>query len=91
MLSMRTTLTIDDSIAEALKRRAFETGQSFKSVVNEALRKGLSAEPEKPARSSTYRLPKIPMGTPLVDLTKANQIAAELENEELIRKMDLRK
>ena len=34
---MRTTLTIDDDLAKALKRRAQETGRSFKALVNEAL------------------------------------------------------
>lgn len=38
---MRTTLTIEDSLAELLKKQAHETGKPFKQVVNEALRAGL--------------------------------------------------
>ncbi len=88
---MRTTLTIDDTIAKALKKRAFETGQSFKAVVNETLRKGLLDEPEERARNRKYRLPTYSMGVPLVDLTKANALVGELEDENIIRKMELGK
>ena len=45
---MRTTLTIDDDLAEALKARARNSGKSFKSVVNEAMRIGLMTG-EKPS------------------------------------------
>ena len=85
---MRTTLTIDDAIAKALKQKAYETGKSFKAVVNEALRKGLLDEPQKPARRQKFTQRTFNMGVPLVDLTKANQIAAELENMEIVRKME---
>ncbi len=39
---MRTTLTLDDDLFMALNERARATGRSFKEVVNEALRRGLS-------------------------------------------------
>ncbi|MEY4352614.1 MAG: hypothetical protein RLZZ609_855 [Cyanobacteriota bacterium] len=39
---MRTTLTLDDDLAETLNRTARQTGQSFKAVVNAAIRRGLS-------------------------------------------------
>ena len=38
---MRTTLTIDDDLAEALRDLAHRTRRSFKQVVNETLRRGL--------------------------------------------------
>ena len=38
---MRTTLTIHDEIADALKKQAFETGKSFKDTVNDILQAGL--------------------------------------------------
>jgi len=42
---MRTTLTIDDRIATALKRKMTTTeGKTFKSVVNETLQNGLLYE-----------------------------------------------
>ncbi len=39
---MRTTLTLDDDLAEALKERARRADQSFNQVVNDILRRGLS-------------------------------------------------
>lgn len=46
---MRTTLTLDDDVAEKLKAESRRSGQSFKQTVNEALRRGLA---RKPARKS---------------------------------------
>jgi hypothetical protein len=39
---MRTTLTIDDATAKALKDLAHRSNKPFKQVVNETLRAGLS-------------------------------------------------
>lgn len=39
---MRTTLTLDDDVAAKLKSEARRSGRSFREVVNEALRRGLS-------------------------------------------------
>lgn len=88
---MRTTLTIDDPTARALKDLAHRTGRSFKEVVNETLRSGLrnsrSVEP-KP-----YRLEPASMGEVRgdFDLHKALELAAKLEDEEINRKLQLRK
>lgn len=92
MHSMRTTLTIDDQLATALKKRAFETGRSFKDVVNEALRLGLDAGRALP-KPRPYRIKPVSLGRPLpgIDLTKANRLAGDLEDEEYARKMELRK
>ena len=49
---MRTTLTIEDHLARALKERAHRTGKPFKQVVNEMLRAGLSAT--RARRSKPY-------------------------------------
>lgn len=89
---MRTTLTIDDSLAELLKKQAFETGKPFKQVVNETLRAGLEETRVAPA-ARAYRLEPISMGSspPGVNLDKALTLAAALESDELGRKMDLRK
>ena len=89
---MRTTLTIDNSIAAALKKAAHESGRSFKEVVNETLRAGL-AQQEKPQQGKPYHLQPVSMGTVTseYDLDKALTLAETLENEELIRKLHLRK
>lgn len=89
---MRTTLTIEDDLARALKRRAQETGRSFKSLVNEALRAGLEETASEPVRRP-YRLESVAMGqiTAGVEMDKALLLAGRLEDEELARKLELRK
>ena len=39
---MRTTLTLDDDLAAALREQAQRVGVPFKHVVNDTLRRGLS-------------------------------------------------
>jgi hypothetical protein len=88
---MRTTLTLDDRIAKALKAIAHRSGKPFKLVVNETLQAGLAArEAPKPR---PYRLKPVSMGgvVPGVDLTKALRLAAALEDEEIARELELRK
>jgi plasmid stability protein len=85
---MRTTLTVDDDLAAELRRRARETGRSFKDIVNEALRNGLMP------RQSTggVEVPVRALGMqPGVDLLRARHLAADLEDEETLRKLELRK
>lgn len=40
-MSRRTTLTLEDDVAERLLEESRRTGRTFKDVVNEALRAGL--------------------------------------------------
>ena len=81
MLHMRTTLTLDDDLAEELRRIAYERGEPFKRVVNEALRAGLAAA-RMPQRATKYRLEPADMGAlrPGVNLDKALLLAEELED-----------
>jgi len=85
-------MTIEDDLARALKRRAQETGRSFKSLVNEALRAGLEETAPEPVRRP-YRLESVAMGqiTAGLELDKALLLAGRLEDEELARKLELRK
>ena len=86
---MRTTLTLDESLARELKKRAAASGRSFKDVVNEAIARGLAST----GRPKRYRLRPTSLGGPQegVDLTKAVRLAAALEDEEWARKLALRK
>ena len=89
---MRTTLTLEDRIVRDLKDLAHHSGKPFKTVVNETLRAGLAAKGEnRPKRR--FRLRPASLGTvlPGFNLDKALSIADALEDEELARKMDLRK
>jgi hypothetical protein len=82
---MRTTLTIDDTLLRQLRQKALDTGKPFKQVVNDTLRAGL--ETPVAAARPRYVCPTFSTGplAPGVDLTKANQLAAALEDEELIQ------
>ena len=81
---MRTTLTLDPDVEALLRRRMRETGRPFKSVVNEAIRAGLVTAHSAP---KPYRLKPRHLGTPLVPITKALQLAADLEDDEIVRKL----
>jgi hypothetical protein len=88
---MRTTLTIDDHIARALKELAHRSGKPFKQVVNETLRAGLSATGTR--RSKPYKVEPVALGgvAPGIDLDKALALADAIEDQELKAKMQLRK
>lgn len=92
MRFMRTTLTIRDEIAKALKEKAFQLGKSFKDTVNEILQAGLTAT-HLPPQAKAYTLePSQLGGTPTnIDLDKTLQLADTLEDDEIVRKLQLRK
>jgi len=86
---MRTTLTIDDDVIALLKRAERERGLSFKQVVNEALRRGLSVAV---APGVAEPLPSYRLGSrPGIDLTKSLALAEALEDEALSAKQTLGK
>ena len=51
---MKTTLTLDEDVAQKTRELAAKLKKPFKVVLNEALRKGLE-EVEKPVRRQQYR------------------------------------
>ena len=79
---MRTTLTLDDDVAAAVKALARSRGRTFKAVVNEVMRNGLMTG-EKPAlEREPFRVPSVPRGfLPGIDPLKLNQLVDELETE----------
>jgi hypothetical protein len=88
---MRTTLTIDDATAKALKDLAQRSNKPFKQVVNETLRAGLGAAATRGRRR--YRLKPARLGgvLPGVNLDKALALADAIEDQELAVKLQLRK
>ncbi|HEV3070273.1 MAG TPA: hypothetical protein VGY76_02465 [Solirubrobacteraceae bacterium] len=84
---MRTTLTIEPDVRLLIERRMKERGLTFKDAVNGALRNGLTEGEER----TVYRTPVFDMGEPSVPLDKALRLAGELEDEELRRRMAVRK
>ena len=80
---MRTTVTLDADTAQLVRRRMAERGISFKEALNDAIRAGAQASgPSTPFRTQT-----VAMGTSTVNLDRALQVAADLEDDELVRKM----
>ena len=79
---MRTTLTLDDDIADSLKELARLLNKPFKQVVNDALRRGISPSiGEAPAPE--YRV--VPNRSGLtygVDPLKLNQLNDQIEAED---------
>ena len=60
-------------------------------VANDVLRLGLASMRAPPRKSGAFKESPVDMGDPLVDLTRALALAAEIEDEEQIRKYQLRK
>jgi Ribbon-helix-helix protein, copG family len=86
---MRTTVTLEEDVAAKLRATARERGVSFKVAINDALRAGLNG-PAPGARR--FRMQTAPLGVrPGVNLDKALALAGELEDEETLRKLELRK
>jgi hypothetical protein len=76
--AMRTTVTIDPDVQALLRKVMRERGEPFKQVLNAALREGLRGGARKTAKP--FRQRTFDLGRPLVDLTKALSLAAELED-----------
>lgn len=86
---MRTTVTLDEDVAAALKSVAQERGVSFKEALNTTVRAGLTS---RSGDRTSYLVPARPMGLrPGVDLDTALRLAGDLEDEEIVRKLELRK
>jgi len=81
---MRTTVTLDDDVARRIKELAHKRRASFKTILNEALRRGLSAQ-ESAARSRFVVEPHAGGFRPGVDTVKLNQLLDELEARDASR------
>lgn len=85
---MRTTVTLDDDVVQQLEQLRRERRISFKQAINSTLRKGLG----RAHRPRRYRLKTYRMGLrPGIDLDRAMHLDAELTDQEIIRKLELRK
>ena len=82
---MRTTLRIDDDLLRELKTRAANEGLSLSDMVNLVLRQSVATppRPRRPFKQKTRNL-----GRPAFDVTKANAVDADLEDEAILRKID---
>ncbi|MGZ4307019.1 MAG: DUF2191 domain-containing protein [Solirubrobacteraceae bacterium] len=87
---MRTTIDLDPDVDARLRALARERGVPLRTVINDALRAGI--QPDAGGDAPPYRLPARRLGVrPGIDLDKALRLAGELEDDETVRKLDLRK
>lgn len=76
---MRTTLTLDDDVAAKLRELTRASGSTFKTVVNEVLRRGLSA-PQRMAPDEPFVVEARPL---------RKRPGVQLDNiEELLERID---
>lgn len=79
---MRTTVTLDPD-TELVVRELMDTrGVSFKQAINDAIRAGRHGRAEV-----GFTTREVALGAPLVDLDQALRVAGELDDDELVRKM----
>jgi len=84
---MRTTITLDDDIAQALERESEAKRVSFKEIVNSTLRRGLVAG--SMAAAARPKVVSRPFGGGLLpgfDPDRMNQLNDELEVEAFLGK-----
>lgn len=81
---MRTTITLDPDVALLVEQAMKERNAKFKDVVNELIRRGAGAVP-----AAETPLPTLSLGQPLVDLTFANSVIEQMEDDERIRAMQV--
>lgn len=87
---MRTTIDLAPDVDARLRAVARERGVPLRVVIDDAIRAGLSPGPG--GASTPYVLPTRRLGIrPGLDLDKALTLAGELEDEEIVRKLELRK
>ena len=84
---MRTTLTLDPDVAARLNAEVARSDRALKSVVNEALRRGLQM-PGKSPRRTPYSVRPLKLSFRSgVDTDRLNELADELENEVIMKKL----
>ena len=80
---MRTTVTLEADVERELKEEARRTGEPFKQVINRVIRAGLRAGN---VAQPTYEPLVFDLGPASVDLTQAAALAAQLEDDEWVRR-----
>ncbi len=79
---MRTTVTLDPDVEQLVRRTMREHKVGFKEAINDAIRKGAAqSAPVTPFRTETAS-----MGRSSVTLDRALQLAADLEDDDLLRR-----
>lgn len=88
---MRIKVRIDDDLMVELKARAGAASVSLTQMLNRTLRIGLRTPVDQAESRRAFQQRTYGMGLPRLRIDKALALAAQLEDEELARKMSLRK
>jgi hypothetical protein len=79
---MRTTLSLDEDVAAMLERLRREREESFKELVNEALRRGLRQMTARPARRRPFQTKVVDLGRcKLGSIDNISEVLATAEDE----------
>jgi hypothetical protein len=78
---MRTTVTLDPDTHALVQKLMRQRGLTFKQALNDAIRAGATRPPRSGVR---YTIPRN-LGRARFDVTKALQLAGELEDAETLR------
>jgi len=89
--SMRSTVRIDDDLLAQIKDRARRENVSLTRMLNRVLRAGLRAPMRASRDKERPKHAAFAMGVPRINLDKALSAAADLEDEETLRKAAARK
>ncbi|PFG19026.1 antitoxin [Serinibacter salmoneus] len=83
---MRTTVTLEPEAEILIRQVMRERGLSFKDAINQAILDGL-----RPARAAGHVTPTHDLGGARVPLDRALSVAADLEDDELLRRREVGK
>lgn len=75
-------MTLDPDTEALLRQIMRDHGVSFKQALNDAIRRGTAPNPKQSFTTRTK-----PLGTTEVNIDRALQLSASLEDEELVRRM----
>ena len=87
---MRTTVTLDSDVERLIRDAMRERAISFKEALNDAARTGLSGKPSKRLKKFAQKSFRMGAGQEF-RWDKALAVADAMEDEELSRKLTLRK
>lgn len=80
---MRTTLSLDDDVAVDLQRLQRSSGDSWKGVVNRALRAGVATlETEAHGARRTRRTKGVRLGRPRIDIVDVQEALSLAEGDD---------
>lgn len=79
-------MTLDPDVEQLVKARMLERGVSFKRALNDLIRESVPDQ----RRSPRFVTTTADLGEPAVPLEHALRVAADLEDEALVRKLERR-